>query len=236
MRLVSVLVLVLAVVLAGLTPPARAHPRPVQEATPAGTPMPFVGETYVGQTSDPDTFVAIVVAEGEGAEAERQARAYLCNGTTIDVWLMGTLTGEQLSLQAEDGAQLEATLSETGVTGSATLADETALTFDAVPATGIAGLYTLTSVDNGQVRGVSAAGGYLEGRVEAEVATPEATPTPGSRLVMTVTSPQGETADLEAAVVSGTGVEAGDRVIVLEDGEVRGKRVKQTRCPPDCAR
>jgi hypothetical protein len=234
MRLLSQLVLVLTVVLASLTLPARALPSAAQEATPAslaaGTPTPFLGETYVGETSDPNTFIAVVVAEAEGDGGARQARAYLCNATTIDVWLTGTLTGEQLALQAEDGARLEGTLGDAGVEGMTTLADGMSLPFTAQPATGIAGLYTVTFEAEGRVHGVSATGGQLDGRVEADAGTPGASPAAGAWLVMTLTSPEGETAELEAAVIPSTRVEAGTaRLIVLEDGQVRGKRTKDTK-------
>ena len=50
-------------------------PTVAQEATPpsssVGTSTPFIGETFVGMTSDPDTFVAVVVAESVGTGGER---------------------------------------------------------------------------------------------------------------------------------------------------------------------
>jgi hypothetical protein len=205
----------------------------VTVAAQAGTPAadaPFMGETFVGETSDPATFVAVVVAEAEGDGGERQARAYLCNAAEIDVWLMGTLSGEQLALQAEDGARLEGTLAEERVAGTVTLAEDTPVSFVAEPATGIAGLYTVTIEDDGRLRGVSATGGPLEGRVETAEDTPGATPTAGVRLVMTVTAPEGETAELQAAVVPATMVESGTaRLIVREDGQLRGKRTKDSK-------
>ena len=76
-----------------------------QESTPAAL-APFVGETFVGRTSDPETLVAIVLGDEAGAEP-RAARGYLCNGLlrTIDVWLTGEITGDQLTLTAEDGSR-----------------------------------------------------------------------------------------------------------------------------------
>jgi hypothetical protein len=227
MRLLSRLILALTVVLGSLALPLSALPSAAQEATPAATPAgtapPFMGETYVGETSDPDTFVAVVVAEAEDGE-ERQTRAYLCNATTIDVWLMGTLTEDRLDLQSEDGARLEAALGEAGVEGTATLADGTSLTFTTQPATGIAGLYTVTIGDDGQLAGISATGGQLDGQVETGAGTPEAagaSPTAGLRLVMRMTSPDGGTAELEAQATVAD--EGSFRLIVLEDGRGRGR-------------
>jgi hypothetical protein len=104
---------------------------------------------------------------------------YLCNATTIDAWLQGTLAGEGLALRSEDGAQLEATLGDAGVDGTATLADGTRLTFAARPATGIAGLYTIAIDNEGQLRGASSTDGGLAGRVEAGASVETGTPAPG---------------------------------------------------------
>jgi hypothetical protein len=92
----------LILVLVSLLGPASPLSTVAQEATPAATPTPFTGETFVGETSDPDTFVAVVVADGDGGDTARQARAYLCNATTIDVWLIGVVAGDQLDLSSED--------------------------------------------------------------------------------------------------------------------------------------
>ena len=140
------------------------------------------------------------------------------------------MTGEELALRAEDGARLEGTLSESGVEGTATLADGQQLDFTAQPATGIAGLYTVTFAADGQLQGISAAGGTVTGQVDTEAGTPGATPAAGSRLVMRVTGPQGATAQLEARAVPATSVEAGTaRLIVLAEGQLRGKRTKDSK-------
>jgi hypothetical protein len=188
-----------------------------QETMPgtlAGTPTPFTGETFVGRTSDPDTFVAVVVAEPAGDGGERQARVYLCNATTIDVWLTGTLTGDQLDLRAEDEAWLEATLSEQGVEGNATLADGAMLSFTAQPATAFAGPYTATIDAEGQLRGASSSGEELAGRVE---------PTPGFRIVMTVTAREAEGLTTQTEATATVAEEGTFRLIVLEDGQARGR-------------
>ena len=234
MRHLTPLMSTLTVALLSLMSQTSALPLAAQESTPAaapaGTPTPFVGETYVGETSDPETFVAVVIAEPAGDSDERQARAYLCNATTVDVWLQGMLTGEGLALRAEDGAHLEATIGDAGVDGTATLADGTALTFAARPATGIAGLYTVAVDEEGQLRGASSTDGELAGQVEAGASVETGTPAPGFRLVMTVTTPEGETAEIEATALPATEVEAGTaRLIVLEDGQLRGKRTKDSK-------
>jgi hypothetical protein len=45
-----------------------------------------------------------------------------------------------------------------------------------------------------------------------------------------VTTPEGETAEIEATALPATEVEAGTaRLIVLEDGQLRGKRTKDSK-------
>ncbi len=83
---------------------------------------------------------------------------------------------------------------------------------------------------DGQLQGISAAGGTVTGQVDTEAGTPGATPAAGSRLVMRVTGPQGVTAQLEARAVPATSVEAGTaRLIVLAEGQLRGKRTKDSK-------
>lgn len=215
MRLITLRSAVLTLVLICLMGPDGPSPIAAQEIVPAtlvGTPTPFTGETFVGRTSDPDTFVAVVVAEPAGDGGERQARAYLCNATTIDAWLTGTLTGDRLDLRAEDEAWMKAALGDHGVEGTAALADGTIVSFTAQPATGFAGLYTVTIDADGRLHGVSSRDDELTGRVE---------PAPGLRLVMTLTAAEGETTHIEAATT--VAAEGAFRLIVLEDGQARGR-------------
>src|SRR3712207_4994666 len=83
-----------------------------QHGTPGPTSL-FTGATFVGETSYPRTFVAVVVGE-ETALDPRWARAYLCNGRerTIDVWLSGEASDGSLTLTAEDGSRLTGTFND----------------------------------------------------------------------------------------------------------------------------
>ncbi len=100
----------------------------------------------------------------------------------------------------------------------------------AEPATGIAELYTVTIADDGRLDGVSATGGQLEGHVEAVAGPPAATPAAGFQLEMRMTAPAGETGEIAAAAVPAIVVESGTaRLIVREDGQLRGKRTKDTK-------
>ena len=83
--------------------------------------MPFQGETSVGETSDPNTFVGVVVGRAAGHEA-RPTRASRCAGAERSRWFVGELVDDrlELTLQAEPGdgtpvapPQLAATLAPT---------------------------------------------------------------------------------------------------------------------------
>jgi hypothetical protein len=183
-----------------------------QEATPAPLAR-FAGETFVGETSQPDTFVAVVLGAGE------EARGYLCDilGRGIEVWLTGTVADDRLALTAADGSVLTGVVNGAGVGGVATLPDERTLVFTALPATKIAGLYTVAVLPDGRLDGVSSGGATLVGALRAEGASPE------ERTVFdaTLTTPEGES----VGVTIGTATtEAGAfRTIVLPDGRSRGQ-------------
>jgi hypothetical protein len=197
------------------------HPRRImaQEATPDAL-VRVSGETFVGETSDPETLVAIVVEEGTDGES-RPARGYLCNGLarTIDVWLTGELTGEQLTLGAEDGSQLSGVQNAAGIGGGATLGDGTSLLFTALPATGIAGLYTVEMLVDGTMLGSAASGGQLTGTLQDQ-GTPA-----GERFAyaVTLTPPTQDAVPLSMTIRTATTEEGEFRVIFLPDGQGRGQ-------------
>jgi hypothetical protein len=194
-----------------------------QEATPEAQPL-FTGESFVGETSDPTIFVAVVLGDEAGAEP-RPARGYLCNGLlrTIDVWLTGEMTGEQLTLTAEDGSQLMGVQNAAGIGGGAKIGDGTSLLFTAVPAEGIAGLYTVAMLPEGRMEGSSASGGTLVGTLEA-AAVPA-----GERFVYTVTVTPPAADAVLLTITTATTEEGTFRTILLPSGEGRGQgKTKKT--------
>ncbi len=124
------------------------------------TPGPVVG-SFVGEVSDfegePEAvpFVAVVAAGPEGEGEERELRAYLCDGRDINEWFTGMATGNDLDLTSEGGARFEGSLAPEAATGTMTLDDGQSFTFTANPAAGIAGLYNVNLLPDGQVTGTS---------------------------------------------------------------------------------
>jgi hypothetical protein len=193
---------------------AAGHPvvSRAQEGTPAALAL-FVGETFVGETSDRETLVAIVLGDETGGEP-RPARGYLCNGQlrTIDIWLTGELAGDQLTLTAEDGSRLSGVRNAAGIAGGATLGDGTSLLFTALPAQGIAGLYTVEMLSEGRMAGRSASGATLVGAL-AEDEAPEAGEYP---FVVTLTPPTQDAIPLTLTTM--TTDEGEFRIILLPTG------------------
>jgi hypothetical protein len=223
----------LVVAIAGIRLPAQAANLLQNDTTPTaddagGTPAPFsaqvfAGDGFVGEAKDVPTgeaFVAVVVADAKpGAEA-REARAIIYGDTENEIqeWFPGAVTGDKLDLVSEGGARLQGEFSPEGATGTITLADGTVLPFDAVPSTGVAGLYTVTVFPDGRVEGTSERGVRLEGHLGTQAAEPDTFPMTG-----TLTPPDGEPLAFE--VMFRTLPEAEmitARFVVLDDGRIRG--------------
>ncbi|MCA1718856.1 MAG: hypothetical protein LC781_19205, partial [Actinobacteria bacterium] len=155
--------------------------------------------------------------------AERDVRAYLCNGDEINEWFTGTASGNDLALSSESGGQLEGSLSPDASTGTINLEDGTSFPFKTELASGVAGLYDVTVSDDGQLRGSSEAGGRLEGRISEERNGEGLYPVTG-----TVTAPDGPSQEVQA--VGPEAEPAEERWVVLADGRVKGgKKGVQTK-------
>jgi hypothetical protein len=219
----TVLGMLLATALLATCDPRRGS---AQEATPAALAR-VSGETFLGETSDPQTFVAIVLEGGTGEEP-RSARGYLCNGLlrSIDVWLTGQLDGDQLLLTAADGSQLTGVRNAAGIGGGVTLGDGTSLLFTALPAQGIAGLYTVAMLADGTMQGRATSGGQLTGTLQDQ-GTPA-----GERFAyaVTLTPPTEDAAPVSMTIRTATSEEGEFRVIILADGQGRGQgKTKRSR-------
>ena len=182
---------------------------------------PPVTGRFVGVAPDvapeEEAFVALVASgtEDEG-EAQRQVRAYLCDGESINEWFNeGSVEGNELNLTSEGGARLEGSLATEAATGTITLDDRESFTFTADLASGVAGLFDVNSSEEGDMRGTSENGGRLEEMVVHELEQGGLYPVAGI-----ITAPDGETLELVALTDTH---EAGEyRWIVLPEGEVKG--------------
>ena len=184
---------------------------------------PPVTGSFVGVAPDAapeeEAFVALVASgtEEEG-EAQRQVRAYLCDGQSINEWFNeGSVEGNELNLRSEGGARLEGSLATEAASGTITLDDGESFTFTADLATGAAGLYDVNVSEDGDVRGTSENGGRLEGMVAHQLEEDGLYPLAG-----TISAADGQTLELVAVSDDDEGGEY--RWVVLSEGEVKGAR------------
>lgn len=191
---------------------------------------PPVAGSFVGKIPDlsGDTLVAVVAAEPQQGEEQREVRAYVCDGTDILEWFWGSASGNDLDLWSESEtsspgeSQLEGELSSEGVTGTVRLSDGRTATFEAPLATGIAGFYNASILGN-ELSGTSETGARLEGRLEEPISNGELL-----RVPLTIASPDGETRNVEAGIFSDldltsvSGEQSNLRIIVDSDGEIAG--------------
>lgn len=198
-------------------------------ASGGGTQEPVSG-SFVGEVSDPAASVAVVAAEPEDGEDAREVRALIYGDSenwTVE-WFTGSAKGNDLDLSSEDGARLDGELTSDGATGTITLPDDTEIPFEAASATGVAGFYEVTILEDGQVSGVSETGARMEGELADEPSGKNIFPING-----TLTPPEGESRDFEVPFVfpgkpREEALPADARFIVSSDGAIRGGARKKS--------
>ena len=242
------IVVVSLLVLAGLSVVGCSG---AQEESSQESASPVEG-SFVGQTADPVTAVAVIAGEPAQGESSREVRALIYGDTdnpvdtdgkttAISEWFVGSAAGNDLDLSSEGGAQFQGELTPESATGTITLPDGTSVPFDAAPATGAAGYYDVTIAPDDQVTGTSASGARLEGQLEEE----QERQIPGETrehgivpLTGTITPPDDQPQDFEVDFLTAPpiGAEAiPARFIVLNDGTIMGGARKgsgsQFTCP-----
>jgi hypothetical protein len=125
-----------------------------------------VSGTFAGKA---DGAVAGVAVVAEKPAAERQARkisVYVCNGTSLAVWLTGTTTGNVADLRSADGRfGVHVELAAQTASGKFGIVGGGGFRFTVPRALGIAGLFDVTVAANRLLRGTSPTGGSLTGQV-----------------------------------------------------------------------
>jgi hypothetical protein len=124
------------------TGPSSPSPAPPAEAAPSPTAEPAaVQAVYSGKTGGGEATVAVAV-NGD------RAAAYLCDGTRIETWLQGSMTGDQVVLTGRDTAALIGTVSGTTLSGTVVTSTGQAWLFSAEEARPPAGIYEArTTID-----------------------------------------------------------------------------------------
>jgi hypothetical protein len=101
-----------------------------------------VAGSWVGDLDGTDVYIGIA---SNGVEAV----IYLCDGKTNGKWFKGQPANNALQIQ-DAGSTLTATLASSLTTGAVVLSNGQAFGFEAVPATGSAGLYRFDENINGE--------------------------------------------------------------------------------------
>ena len=112
-----------------------------------GSRTQSVTGNYVGQVEGSNAFIGLVT-NGE------QVMAFYCDGTTEAApvlwgWFNGELNGDAFDLTNEAGDRLSGAFESEGASGTITLADGTALTFQSAPVSQPSGLYRNVETTDG---------------------------------------------------------------------------------------
>ena len=172
--------------------------------------------TFVGEVPDVKAFVAVSTKEEEDT---REVRAYLGDGERINEWFKGPVDGETFNMASQGNAQIEGNLTHEVTRGTITLADGASLPFEAKPATGVAGFYTVSLTAEGQVNGDSITGARLEGRLDRQAKEKGYFPIAG-----TITPSGGRPQDFDA--YSSTAEPNAFLLVFLPDGRSKGGSTK----------
>lgn len=118
-------------------PPSSPQPTATKQAAPTPSQVAVV---YAGRTANREATLAVAVKGGRAA-------AYFCDGRSIEAWLTGTRTGNDLTLRSRGGDRLVANLDTGQVTGTVTVHGRT-LRFTIDKADKPAGLYRAKTSGN----------------------------------------------------------------------------------------
>jgi hypothetical protein len=131
----------------GQTQPGRAGRVELVTAEKSADQREFVGTV----DGNPTLYVAVLLFSDAGKD---HASAYLCDGAATAQLFLGS-GGSQLDLASRRGGEVTATVENSTVKGTATLADGTNVQFSAneVPADGAAGLYGVTGEEDPSFEG-----------------------------------------------------------------------------------
>ena len=122
------------------SPSPSPSPSPSEAAPPPAEPATLQA-VYSGKTGGGEATVAVAV-NGD------RAAAYLCDGTRIETWLQGSVTGDQVVLTGRDTAALIGTVSGASLSGTVVTSTGQAWLFSADEARPPAGIYEArTTID-----------------------------------------------------------------------------------------
>jgi hypothetical protein len=203
----------------------------------------FVGTATLGTVPNPDPkdppagaadeLVAVVVND-PGPTGGRVIRVYICDGEigaqSDAEWFTGSIAGDSFNLTSASGdARLQGQLTETAVTGTATLADGRTLNLRAVPVSAGAGLFEIFFLPNDLLAGVSASGATLHGQIVNETEQGAVTTRTVQGLITVLGGPTIAFTGLQGQFVNDTGTDLQVTTIVAPNAtqfKGRGAEIK----------
>jgi hypothetical protein len=171
--------------------------------------------SFVGKVSGMKAFVAVVAAPAKAGQNERAVEIYLTDGKRVSESFSGSISNNSFVVESEDGdSEAKGELGGESVAGTVELPKDKTVRYKANPPAGAAGLYDVTVSANGKLRGASAGGIGVRGRIDLLLGSGVLRLADGRRLRFDVTeNPGGDVTQLQAGQV---------RLIVLASGEVKG--------------
>jgi hypothetical protein len=203
----------------------------------------FVGTATLGTVPNPDPkdppagaadeLVAVVVND-PGPTGGRIIRVYICDGEvgaqSDAEWFTGSIAGDVFNLTSASGdARVQGQLTETAVTGTATLADGRTLNLRAVPVSAGAGLFEIFFLPNDLLAGVSASGATLHGQIVNETEQGAVTTRTVQGLITVLGGPTIAFTGLQGQFVNDTGTDLQVTTIVAPNAtqfKGRGAEIK----------
>jgi hypothetical protein len=203
----------------------------------------FVGTATLGTVPNPDPkdppagaadeLVAVVVND-PGPTGGRIIRVYICDGEvgaqSDAEWFTGSIAGDVFNLTSASGdARVQGQLTETAVTGTATLADGRTVNLRAVPVSAGAGLFEIFFLPNDLLAGVSASGATLHGQIVNETEQGAVTTRTVQGLITVLGGPTIAFTGLQGQFVNDTGTDLQVTTIVAPNAtqfKGRGAEIK----------
>jgi hypothetical protein len=137
-----------------------------ETGTGTGAEKPVEG-SFVGKVSGMNVLVAVVAAPAEAGESERAVEVYVTDGNRVSESFSGSISNNSFVAESDDGdSEAKGDLSGESVKGTVELSDDKTVRYRARRPAGAAGLYDLTVLAGGRLRGASAGGIGVTGRIE----------------------------------------------------------------------
>lgn len=217
-----IVLLALVVAIGGGASTASGTPAAASASDAAATAAAVVNGSYAGKLDGTPAAVAVIAEAPAVDGGTRRISMYVCNGTSLAVWLTGQTTGNSATLRSADGrfvAQVSVTPRRAG--GVISIPGGSAHRFVAPSVVRTSGLFAVTIARTGVLQGRSTTGATLTGRA----GTAGTLPAEGT---VAATANAGST-EVKLIALGRNLTPGAYRWIVLSDGKVYGANERGPR-------